>query len=61
MDANGTFAQLEHIRQEVEKLKTVLNPKEFSPSYPVIIVDSWDFKSALGNDLLNLHEKYKKL
>jgi hypothetical protein len=37
-------------------MKTVLNPKEFSPSYPVIIVDSWDFKSALGNDLLNLHK-----
>jgi hypothetical protein len=32
VDANGTFAQLEHIRQEVEKMKTVLNPKEFSPS-----------------------------
>jgi hypothetical protein len=61
MVANGTIAQLENIRQEVEKMKTTLNSKIFLPFYPVIIVDSWDFKSILGNDLLTLAEKYKKL
>ncbi len=59
--ANGTIAQLEHICKEVEKMKSTLNSKIFLPSYPVIIVDSWDFKSTLGNDLLNLLEKYKEL
>lgn len=61
MVANGTIAQLEHICKEIEKMKITLNSKIFLPSYPVIIVDSWDFKSTLGNDLLYLAEKYKKL
>jgi len=59
--ANGTTAQLECIYKEIKRMKTVLNPEVFSPSYPRIIVDSWDFKSTLGNDLLILFEKYKEL
>lgn len=59
--ADGTIGQLERIHQEIEKMKLILDPKMFYPSYPLFIVDSWDFKSVLGNDLLYLAEKYKEL
>lgn len=34
---------------------------EFSPSYPRIIVDSWDLNDKLSEDLMRLYQVYRKI
>lgn len=58
---NGTIKQLKHIIIEIEKMKTTMNPKKFTPYFSKVIIDSWDFNSELGSKLLDLVEKYDKL
>lgn len=57
----GTLSQLENISIEIEKMRSILNPSEFTPYYPRAIVDSWDFASKLGAKLLDLAGEYQKL
>jgi hypothetical protein len=57
----GTEKQLDMIKREIEKMKSILNFKEFSPNYPRIIVDSWDYNSELAQKLLDIAEKYRKI
>ncbi len=57
----GTISQLKTMLSEIEKMKLFMNPKEFTPYYPIAIVDSWNYNSKLGLKLLDLAEKYKKL
>lgn len=51
--------QLEKIRQELLIMKTK-SSQEFNPSFPRMIVDSWDFSNTLGAELLELNELYNK-
>lgn len=53
--------QLLTIIYEVEKMFECKNPIKFLPTYPRIIIDSWDFTDALGIELVNFFEIYKKL
>jgi len=42
-------------------MKLIMNPHEFMPYYPRVIVDSWDFTSKLAIKLMNLADEYKKI
>ena len=35
--------------------------KEYMPSFPRFIVDSWEFNDSLGRELLELFELYMKI
>lgn len=53
--------QINLIRNELAKMEEALDPKVFLPVYPRLIVDSWDFSSPLGLDLLYLAQLYRNL
>ncbi len=53
--------QLEKILHELELMKEVSSSNEFTPAFPSIIVDSWDYSNELGIFLLDLYEVYKKI
>lgn len=53
--------QLEKILHELATMKEVKSSKDFSPAFPRIIVDSWDYSNELGIYLLELFEIYKKV
>lgn len=55
---DGTISQLKNFYKDIELM---MECKTYTPSYPRVIADSWDFNSELGKQLLNLYEKYKKL
>ncbi|WP_332651818.1 hypothetical protein [Lysinibacillus sp. 54212] len=55
---DGTISQLENFYKDIELM---IESKSHIPSYPRAIVDSWDFNSELGKQLLDLYEVYKKL
>ena len=56
-----TETQLIKILAEVKQMKEVLDCKIFVPSYPRMIVDSWDGNSSLAIELLDLVERYEKV
>jgi len=56
--SDGTINQLENIYKEIELMVESLN---YIPSYPRVIVDTWDYSSELGKQLLDLYEIYKTL
>ncbi|CAH0345751.1 hypothetical protein [Bacillus sp. CECT 9360] len=58
---DGNLPQLEKILLEVKQMLDLQSPKRYMPSYPRTIVDSWDYKSILGNMLLELNDLYKNL
>ena len=53
--------QLLTIMSETQQMSEVRNAKDFLPSYPRFIIDSWDFTNPLGQELINLFDLYKKL
>lgn len=53
--------QLESISNELIKMKGVLSPINYYPTYTRQIVDSWDIHSILGDKLLAVAQEYKKL
>lgn len=55
---DGTINQLENICKEIELMVESLN---YIPSYPRAIVDTWDYSSELGKQLLELYSIYKSL
>lgn len=55
---DGTINQLENIYKEIELMVESLN---YIPSYPRVIVDTWDYSSELGKQLLDLYDIYKTL
>ena len=57
----GNYLQLEKIKKEVECMRRVLSYKEFNPTYPRTIVDSWDYTDALGIELLEIFDEYTNL
>jgi hypothetical protein len=56
-----SLLQLESISNELIKMKSVLSPKNYYPTYTRQIVDSWDIRSILGDKLLGVAQEYKKL
>ncbi|MEK4083775.1 hypothetical protein [Psychrobacillus sp. FSL K6-1415] len=56
--SDGTINQLENIYKEIELMIESLN---YIPSYPRVIVDTWDYSSELGKQLLDIYEIYKTL
>ena len=44
---DGTIRQLENFHSEIEQM---VESKAFIPSYPIAIVDTWDFTSNLANN-----------
>lgn len=54
---DGTMRQLNQINHDIEQM---LISKNYTPSYPRTIIDSWDFNSKLGKQLLEFYEVYKK-
>lgn len=57
----GTVAQLQKIMYEVEKMMCENSSKNFIPTFPRIIIDSWDYDNKLGLDLLKFNELYSKI
>lgn len=53
--------QLESISNELIKMKRVLSPIKYYPTYTRQIVDSWDIHSKIGDKLLAVAQEYKKL
>lgn len=53
--------QLEKIIYEIDEMILVNSAKEFTPSFPRMIVDSWEFNNQLGIELLQFFELYKKV
>lgn len=53
---DGTMQQLNQINYDIEQM---LISKNYNPSYPRTIIDSWDFNSELGKQLLDFYEVYK--
>lgn len=53
--------QLESISNELIKMKGVLSPINYYPTYTRQIVDSWDIHSKLGDKLQAVAQEYKKL
>lgn len=53
--------QLKTIKQEVEIMQRVRNPKVFKPSYGRVLVDGWDYKDKLFLELLELASLYEKI
>lgn len=60
LDSN-TIKILEIILNDLEKMKTVLDPKAYMPVYPRLIVEYWDELSDIGNELLKASQSYEKL
>ncbi|CYU60420.1 hypothetical protein [Streptococcus suis] len=42
-------------------VKSLETKEEISPSFPKVIVDSWDFDDDLGSELLELYQLYKRI
>ncbi|MEI4768632.1 hypothetical protein WAX74_03030 [Psychrobacillus sp. FJAT-51614] len=53
--------QLESISNELIKMKNVLSPKNYYPTYTRQIVDSWEINSKFGDKLLSVEQEYTKL
>lgn len=57
----SNLVQLEKIKWELECMRQKLSHILFTPTYPRMIVDSWDYTNKLGNELLDVYETYLKL
>ncbi|MCK0473850.1 hypothetical protein [Halalkalibacter sp. APA_J-10(15)] len=55
---DGTINQLEQFYQDIERM---IESESHSPIYLRVIVDTWDYNSELGKQLLDLYELYKDL
>lgn len=53
--------QLLKIQNELAEMTNYLNPKAYMPGFGHIIADCWDSEWELGEILLNIIAKYKKL
>lgn len=53
--------QLEKIKGEIKNMKSAMSPNNYQPSFPRMIVDSWDHNDQLGILLLGMSQEYKKL
>lgn len=53
--------QLLKIQKELAEMKSHLNPRDYMPGFGHIIADCWDSEWELGEILLNIIAKYKKL
>lgn len=53
--------QLKKIESQINLMIEKCDPNIYTPSYPYIIVDSWEHNDTLGNKLLKLSKLYKKL
>ncbi|AKL98219.1 hypothetical protein [Endomicrobium proavitum] len=52
---------LRSIKDQIENMMQSLSCSKFNPSYGRNVVDSWIFSKNLGEELLNLKNKYMKL
>lgn len=53
--------QLKTIVHDMNKMNEIRGAKQYVPSFPRFIVDSWDFNDSLGLELLKLFELYKRM
>lgn len=53
--------QLERIKDEIKIMLGSNSSKDFIPSFPRIIVDSWDYNNKIGMRLLDFFELYKEI
>lgn len=53
--------QLESILEELDNMDRIRDKKVFSPYYPKVIVDSWDYRDALATQLMDILELYNRL
>lgn len=53
--------QLRLVQKELSQMDRTLDPKEFLPVYPRMIVDEWDFSDPLGEALMEVWELYRRL
>ena len=53
--------QLIKIQKELVEMTNHLNPREYMPGFGHVIADSWDSDCELGDLLLGIVAKYKKL
>lgn len=49
------------ILEELDYMVKIRNINLFYPTYPIMIVDSWDYSDVIGTKLLELLDIYKKL
>ncbi len=59
-EGDTTIEVLEKIKIELEKMKEVLSPQQFVPTYNYIIRDSWNTFSHLGEELLHIVNEYNE-
>lgn len=59
-ESNKSIKQLMTIITDLEHMNDVRNVKLFMPSFPRIVIDSWDYTDTLGIELINIVELYKK-
>lgn len=57
----SSIVQLEKINKELQLMRHTLSSRNFRPTYPRIIVDSWDYTNTLGIVLLEIYDDYLKL
>lgn len=53
--------QLIKVKEELIFMSLCNNKKKIIPSFPRMIIDSWDYNNPLGIKLLKLYESYKKI
>jgi len=60
---NVSIHQLRRIINELEMMKSNMNPKKFYPGFGHMIVDSWSphEEEELSNELLQIKNAYNKL
>jgi len=58
---DGNIRQLKNIYRQLNLMEKFMNVKEFRPTYSRMIVDSWDYNSELGIELLNVLKIYNTL
>ena len=56
-----SILQFESIYNELIKMKIVLSPIKYYPTYTRQIVDSWGIHSEIGEKLLTVAQEYKKM
>ena len=59
-ESKKSIQQLRTIINDMGKMNEARNTKQFMPSFPRFIVDSWDFNDSLGLELLKFYAAYKK-
>ncbi|MBU4405658.1 MAG: hypothetical protein L6428_10490 [Candidatus Aminicenantes bacterium] len=60
---NLSISQLKKIINDLERMKSNMNPKDFYPTYGHMIIDSWNPEEEieLSDELLKIKNAYNKI